>query len=102
MFLVYKEVEQLNLLAKARRVLIGPSPSESVTSASLSVPLRFTLQERLLLIDLIDLQIEGMRDARGRTVDDPTFEETEDYLSSIGQYGEDIEILHSIKERLRS
>lgn len=53
-----------------------------------------------LLIDIIDMHVEGIADARQATMDDPTLSSAEQLLDLMAGYDEDMDLIRSFRRRL--
>ena len=53
-----------------------------------------------LLIDVIDIHIDGIQGAKAATTQDPTVQTADELLDLMAEYDQDIHDLERIKERL--
>ena len=59
-------------------------------------------EDMQLLVDVIDMHLEGMKDAEVKTVQDPTIESAGQLLDLMSGYTRDSAVLTAIKERVEN
>ncbi len=62
--------------------------------------LQLNSEETKLLVDVIDIHIQGIREAKPLTTDDPTVESAEQLLDLMSGYDDDLKVLERIKAKL--
>lgn len=63
--------------------------------------MKLTQKERRLLLDVIDLHVEGIRDAKRQTTLDPTVGTADQLLDLMSGYDDDLATLTTIREKLK-
>lgn len=67
-----------------------------------STKVKFDENEKQILIDVINLHMTGLLDAKGMTIDDPSILSADELLDYMSGYDEEIMVLSDILTRLKA